>query len=58
MWYVGQAKTKALTPTYDMMESWKNNWLTLMPKINEQARNFEGIGQSQYINFGMKNYRF
>jgi hypothetical protein len=58
MWYVGQAKTKALTPTYDMMESWKNNWLTLMPKINEQARNFEGVGQSQYINFGMKNYRF
>jgi len=58
MWYVGQAKTKALTPNYDMMESWKNQHLTLMPRINEQARNFEGIGQSQYINFGMKNYRY
>jgi hypothetical protein len=58
MWYVGQAKTKALTPNYDMMESWKNQHLTLMPRINEQARNFEGIGQSQYINFGMRNYRY
>jgi hypothetical protein len=40
------------------MESWKNQHLTLMPRINEQARNFEGIGQSQYINFGMRNYRY
>jgi len=58
MWYVGQAKTKALTPTYSMAEAWKNNWLTIMPRLNLHDKSYEPVGQQSYINFGQKSYRY
>lgn len=40
LWYVGGAKTKALTPSMDMMEAIKNMILRSIPKINAHKSGF------------------
>lgn len=46
-WYMGAAQTRGVMPSPDMMESIKNNWLRLIPKINHHASGFKGIGEAE-----------
>jgi len=43
-WYIGAAQNRAVMPGIDMMESIKNNWLRLIPKINQHADGFKSAG--------------
>jgi len=40
-WYMGAATVAGVSPTIDEMESWKNQWLRLLPSINEHADGFK-----------------
>jgi len=46
-WYIGAAQTRGHMPSVDMMESLKNNWIRLIPKINQHAEGFRGIGRPE-----------
>jgi hypothetical protein len=39
-WYIGAATTAGVNPTLDEMESWKNQWLRLIPSINQHSNSF------------------
>lgn len=43
-WYIGAADTAARIPTMDEFESWKNNFLKLIPDINSHSSAFRGDG--------------
>jgi hypothetical protein len=43
-WYVGAATTAGLMPSIDEMESWKNQWLRLIPTINQHGTAFKYHG--------------
>lgn len=44
---MGAAQTRGQMPSIDMLESIKNNWLRLIPKINHHSTNFKGIGEPE-----------
>jgi hypothetical protein len=44
---VGAAQNYAHIPTLDQMESLKNSWLRLIPKINDHANNFKNVGNAE-----------
>lgn len=46
-WYIGAAQTKAVLPSPDQAEAIKNNWLRLIPKINQHATGFKGVGEAE-----------
>lgn len=46
-WYIGAAQSAGNMPNPDMMESIKNNWIRLIPKINQQHDGFRGVGQRE-----------
>jgi len=46
-WYIGAATTAAHTPTMDQMETWKNQFLRLIPKVNAHADAFKSLGQGE-----------
>lgn len=46
-WYIGAAQTRAQMPSVDMAESLKNNWLRLIPKINQHADGFRSAGHRE-----------
>lgn len=46
-WYIGAAQTRDKMPSMDMMESIKNNWLRLIPKINQHADGFSSAGSPE-----------
>lgn len=46
-WYIGAAQTRGQMPSVDMMESIKNNWIRLIPKINQHRDGFEGAGHQE-----------
>ena len=46
-WYIGAADTAARIPTMDQMESWKNNFVKLIPNINSHAGAFRSDGQME-----------
>lgn len=46
-WYIGAAQTRGVMPGVDMMESIKNNWLRLIPKINQHADGFRSMGERE-----------
>lgn len=61
-WYVG--KSQSNTPTYDEMESLKNIWIRMIPKINSHSDGHSSIGSQELRiahgtlnNFG-RNYNF
>ena len=49
LWAVGNARCHALMPSVDHMESIKNQWLRLIPKINEHALSFERLNVPEQI---------
>tara|TARA_R110000796_G_scaffold43634_4_gene107186 strand:- start:6907 stop:7728 length:822 start_codon:yes stop_codon:yes gene_type:complete len=46
-WYIGAAQNRGVMPGVDMMESIKNNWLRLIPKINQHADGFKSAGEAE-----------
>lgn len=46
-WYMGAAITAARIPSYDGAEGLKNNWLRLIPKINQHTDGFKTFGDPE-----------
>jgi len=46
-WYIGAAQTAGQMPGLDMMESLKNNWIRLIPKINQHRDAFSSSGTQE-----------
>jgi len=46
-WYIGAAQNRGLNVSPDMMESIKNNWVRLIPKINHHASGFASVGERE-----------
>ena len=46
-WYIGAAQTAGQMPGLDMMESLKNNWIRLIPKINQHRDGFKSAGDPE-----------
>lgn len=46
-WYIGAAQTRGNMPSVDMMETIKNNWIRLIPKINQHADGFKNAGSAE-----------
>ena len=44
MWYTAAADSSARIPTVDDMESWKNNFIRLIPDVNTHGNAFSGDG--------------
>lgn len=49
-WYVGKANSRAHLPTMDQMETWKNEFLRLIPNINAHGKGFKYLGDEQKVN--------
>ena len=51
LWYLGAAQSAGTIPNADRLESIKNNWLRLIPQINQHSDYFKSFGiQEQRIN--------
>jgi hypothetical protein len=57
-WYIGAATTAGLNPTYDEMESLKNEWVKLLPRFTAHDSNYSGLGNQEFYTGGQKKYRF
>jgi len=57
-WYCGAATNAGLIPTIDGMESWKNQTMHLIPRMNEHAKMFDTLGNQEYLSFGQAFYRY
>lgn len=55
-WYMGKANEHGHQPSIDQLESWKNQTLQLLPKIDRHAGFFERLGEQSQMPFG--NNRF
>lgn len=54
-WYVGKANSRAHMPTIDQMETWKNEFVRLIPNLNTHSDGFKSLGnQQQRINHNSK----
>ena len=49
-WYVGKANSRAHLPTMDQMETWKNEFVRLIPNINAHGKGFKYLGDQQRVN--------
>ena len=49
--YVGQAQTALIRPNIDQMESIKNMWNTLIPKMHKHAEGFKTINAPEVLSF-------
>lgn len=47
LFYVGAAQNAARMPSIDQMESLKNQWLRLIPRIAEHSRSFRDLGSQE-----------
>lgn len=47
-WYIGAAQNRDKMPSIDMAESLKNNWLRLIPKINQHQDGFKSSGDQEH----------
>ena len=45
VWYLGAAQTRMAMPSVDKMKNIKNNWLRLIPKINQEEDFFATLGR-------------
>lgn len=50
LWYIGAAQTRGVMPSVDEMENIKNNWIRLIPKINQHADFFNTLGNPEQRN--------
>lgn len=49
--YVGQAQSDLVRPNIDQMESIKNMWNTLIPKIHKHADGFKTVNAPEFLSF-------
>jgi hypothetical protein len=49
--YVGQAQSDLIRPNIDQMESIKNMWNTLIPKIHKHADSFKTVNSPEILSF-------
>lgn len=54
-WYVGAAKTASQIPDLDRMETWKNQTLRLLPKVNAHSSFYGNLGYPEQL--GSKGIR-
>ena len=47
-WYIGAAQTATQIMGVDHMESIKNNWIRLIPKINQHRDGFKNAGEAEH----------
>ena len=47
--YSKQAYAEALMPNHDEMQSFKNNWLRIVPEIDEHDNFYSTVGQKQHV---------
>lgn len=47
LWYLGAAQSSGVMPNADRLESIKNNWIRLIPKINQHQDYFSSFGQQE-----------
>jgi hypothetical protein len=50
VWYLGAAQTRGVMPSVDEMENLKNNWIRLIPKINQHDDFFSTLGNPEQRN--------
>lgn len=57
-WYVAQAVNRTKIPSIDEMESWKNEWLRSIPKVNHHKNFFANmqVPEQRYIHPLQFNY--
>ena len=46
-WYIGAATTAGLMPTVDQLETWKNQFVRLIPQMNAHGTSFKYYGDMQ-----------
>lgn len=46
-WYIGAASNESQKPSMDQMESIKNNWIRMIPKINQHRDGFKSANQQE-----------
>jgi hypothetical protein len=51
-WYMGKANEHGHQPSIDQLESWKNQTLQLLPKINRHSSFFERLGELSQMPLG------
>lgn len=57
VWYLAAAQSAGVMPNADRMENIKNNWLRLIPKINQHSDYFASFGnEEQRINHNGSRY--
>jgi hypothetical protein len=49
--YVGQAQSDLIRPSLDQMESIKNMWTTLIPKVHKHADGFKTVNNPEVLKF-------
>lgn len=49
--YVGQAQSDLIRPSLDQMESIKNMWTTLIPKMHKHADGFKTVNNPEVLKF-------
>jgi hypothetical protein len=47
LWYLAAAQTRMAMPSVDEMMNIKNNWIRLIPKINQEQDFFSSLGQPE-----------
>lgn len=57
-WYCGAATTAGLMPTLDVMESWKNQLVRLMPRFNQHEQTFDNLGAQEMLNMSQRQFRY
>lgn len=57
-WYCGAATTAANIPSMDEMESLKQQWMHLIPRLNEHSKMFDLLGAAEFITNGQEFYRY
>lgn len=58
--YMGQAEAAGQMPTIDELESWKNDWLRLIPKIDHHRTGFDSqsMPEQRYTHNSYRGYGF
>jgi len=47
LWYLGAAQSSGVMPNADRLESIKNNWIRLIPQINQHSDYFRSFGHQE-----------
>ena len=57
-WYLAAAQTRMAMPSVDELKNIKNNWIRLIPKINQEEDFFSTLGVQEQRNIGTRNSNY